>query len=246
MSYSIYMIRCVKNGKVYIGKSKNPYSRIGDHFTILKAEAKGTLKCRRQHSPDMTADYAKYGEIGFETCILKSGIPDEHSDFEEGDFIREYRACEPEFGYNTRQEKTTRNIRPFFIPCEGDTLYMKIRFLCKQNGISVSELEKRVGLGNATIRGWATCSPSVENLKKVTDFFNCTLDDLLADIYGKTIRKRMIDADMTVAELCQRITEVTGKYFDSSFLSKICNGKIKNSEAIPAINDILEIKEETT
>ena len=60
-------------------------------------------------------------------------------------------------------------------------LYKKIEKKCKETGITVSALEKNVGLGNATIKGWNKCSPKVENLKKVADYFGCTVDELISD-----------------------------------------------------------------
>ena len=40
-------------------------------------------------------------------------------------------------------------------------------------------LEKTLGLGNATIRGWKESSPSVEKLKKVADYFNVSIEYFL-------------------------------------------------------------------
>lgn len=54
-----------------------------------------------------------------------------------------------------------------------------IRILCKKKGISIAKLENTLGFGNATIRGWGTSSPNVDNLKKVADYFGTTVDDLL-------------------------------------------------------------------
>ena len=47
----------------------------------------------------------------------------------------------------------------------------KIEDLCSKHNISSAKLEKECGIGNATIRGWDTSSPKVENLKKVADYF---------------------------------------------------------------------------
>lgn len=58
-------------------------------------------------------------------------------------------------------------------------LFENITALCKDRGITISRLEKEVGLGNATIRGWAQSSPKIDKLKKVADYFEVTLDDLL-------------------------------------------------------------------
>ena len=60
-------------------------------------------------------------------------------------------------------------------------LYRNIEARCKARGVSVSALEKAVGLGNATIKGWSESSPKVDNLKKVADFFGCTVDELLKE-----------------------------------------------------------------
>ena len=60
-------------------------------------------------------------------------------------------------------------------------IFKNIEAKCREKGISVSALEKSVGLGNATIKGWSESSPKVENLKKVADFFGCTVDELLKE-----------------------------------------------------------------
>lgn len=55
---------------------------------------------------------------------------------------------------------------------EGEAVILKkIEDLCRKNNISIAKLEKECGIGNATIRGWDTSSPKVENLKKVADYF---------------------------------------------------------------------------
>ena len=60
-------------------------------------------------------------------------------------------------------------------------IFDKISILCKKRGISISKLEKECGLGNGTIRGWNTSSPSIDNLKKVANFFDVTTDYFLED-----------------------------------------------------------------
>lgn len=58
-------------------------------------------------------------------------------------------------------------------------LYSNIETKCKEKGISIAGLEKAVGLGNATIKGWKDSSPRFDNLVKVADYFGCTVDELL-------------------------------------------------------------------
>ncbi len=57
----------------------------------------------------------------------------------------------------------------------------KLKKVCLDNNISFSALEKAVGIGNGVIAKWENSSPRVENLKKVADYFGCTVDDLLKE-----------------------------------------------------------------
>lgn len=56
-----------------------------------------------------------------------------------------------------------------------------ITFLCKQRGITLTALERAVGFSNYTIAKWKTCSPRVENLKKVADYFGVTVDEIISE-----------------------------------------------------------------
>lgn len=59
-------------------------------------------------------------------------------------------------------------------------LLTNIRRLCKERGISISKLEQATGIGNGTIGRWEKSNPSVDNAKKVADYFGVTVDSLLA------------------------------------------------------------------
>ena len=63
--------------------------------------------------------------------------------------------------------------------------------------------------------------------------------------YGKTIKHRLIDAGKTQDELIREVKEKTGLYFDSSYLSKIINGRLATPKIVCAINDILGITNDT-
>ena len=58
-------------------------------------------------------------------------------------------------------------------------LYEKIQEICDSKGITVSGLEIDLGFSNSTIRKWKNSSPSIENLKKVADYFGVTVDYFL-------------------------------------------------------------------
>lgn len=60
-------------------------------------------------------------------------------------------------------------------------MFNKILALCRKHDISISALERKLGFGNSTIIKWKESSPSVENLKKVTDYFGVSIDYLLDD-----------------------------------------------------------------
>jgi len=59
------------------------------------------------------------------------------------------------------------------------TLYEKVRYLCKRNGINMKILEKELGFGNGTISRWKTSIPSADRVVKVAKYFNVTTDYLL-------------------------------------------------------------------
>lgn len=59
-------------------------------------------------------------------------------------------------------------------------LFESIEAMCRERKITISALEKAVGLGNATIKGWKESSPRVDTLQKVADYFGCTIDEILA------------------------------------------------------------------
>lgn len=61
--------------------------------------------------------------------------------------------------------------------------------------------------------------------------------------YGKKIKIRLIEKEMTQVQLMKEITERTGLYMDDSYMCKIKNGDKAPPKIIAAINEILEITE---
>ena len=55
----------------------------------------------------------------------------------------------------------------------------KIEKLAEENGVSITALEKKLDFGNGTIRSWGQCSPSVDKLKKVADYFEVSIESFL-------------------------------------------------------------------
>ena len=60
-------------------------------------------------------------------------------------------------------------------------IYENILARCKKEGISISALEAKCGLGNATIRGWEKSNPRVDRIKPVADYFGVTIDELIKE-----------------------------------------------------------------
>lgn len=60
-------------------------------------------------------------------------------------------------------------------------MFDRIFALCEEEGISIAKLEKECGLGNATIRGWKTSSPNLQNLQKVAEYFKKPIEYFLSD-----------------------------------------------------------------
>lgn len=56
-----------------------------------------------------------------------------------------------------------------------------IRRKCAEQDISIYTLEKRAKIGNGIVAKWEHGSPRVDSLKKVADYFGCTLDELIRD-----------------------------------------------------------------
>lgn len=62
----------------------------------------------------------------------------------------------------------------------------KIRGLCRKQGISISALEREIGLSNNSIGKWDVSLPSVDKVVKVADYFGIDIRFLLGEEDKKT------------------------------------------------------------
>jgi len=62
---------------------------------------------------------------------------------------------------------------------EESDLVLRIRGLCKENGISMRRLERDNGFGNGLVSKWSHSSPSVAYLQKVANYFGVSINYLL-------------------------------------------------------------------
>ena len=54
-------------------------------------------------------------------------------------------------------------------------MYEKIKRLAAKEGISIASLEKKLNIGNGTIRKWNEASPTFENVFKVAKYFDVSI-----------------------------------------------------------------------
>lgn len=64
--------------------------------------------------------------------------------------------------------------------------YAVIKDICKEKNISVSEVEKRAGLGNGTITKWNQSVPNLKNLEAVANVLGIKATTIIKrrDNYG--------------------------------------------------------------
>lgn len=55
----------------------------------------------------------------------------------------------------------------------------EIKRLCKINNISIKALEEKLHFGNGSIRRWDECSPSVDKVFALSQFFGVPIERLL-------------------------------------------------------------------
>lgn len=58
-------------------------------------------------------------------------------------------------------------------------MFGRIEELCKKEGISIGELEKKLGFGKRTISKWKVSIPGADKLEKVADHFGVSMKYLL-------------------------------------------------------------------
>ncbi len=63
-------------------------------------------------------------------------------------------------------------------------------------------------------------------------------------VYGKNIKKRLVDIDQTQNWLIDEVKKRTGLYLDCSYLLKIMTGRASPQTIISAICEILNIQYE--
>ena len=63
-------------------------------------------------------------------------------------------------------------------------------------------------------------------------------------VFGKAIKKRLIDIEQTQVWLIEQVKRKTGLYFDRSYMYKIQTGQVATPKIVQAIRDILDLPED--
>lgn len=58
-------------------------------------------------------------------------------------------------------------------------IYDNIKVICKEQGISISQLEKKAELSNGIVSKWNDSSPTIENLQAVAKVLKVKIERLI-------------------------------------------------------------------
>ena len=63
------------------------------------------------------------------------------------------------------------------------------------------------------------------------------------NVFGKEVKKRLIDLEWTMDALAVEVTKRTGLFCDNAYISRILSGQRNPPKIVQAIRDILSIPE---
>lgn len=77
-------------------------------------------------------------------------------------------------------------------------IYLRIKELCEEQGITISGLEKELGFGTGVIGKWKNHAvPTIDKLSKIAGFFHTSVDYLIGSTDVKTpINDILSDSDI--------------------------------------------------
>lgn len=61
----------------------------------------------------------------------------------------------------------------------NENIVKSIKNLCKENNITIGQLEKEVGLSQGLVSKWKDKTPSLDKIVDIADYFNVTLDEVI-------------------------------------------------------------------
>ena len=58
-------------------------------------------------------------------------------------------------------------------------MFFTVKQEAEKRGLSIRQVESKAGLGNGTIKGWETSSPTLDTLEKVANVLNLDVTTLI-------------------------------------------------------------------
>lgn len=98
------------------------------------------------------------------------------------------------------------------------TVFDRVKELAKKQGISIVELEEKLGFGRNSLYSWKKKTPNGDRLSKVADYFGVTTDYLL----GRTETPQFTSKDER--DIQKKLTEMIDGLSDDSSLAYLNNG----------------------
>lgn len=96
--------------------------------------------------------------------------------------------------------------------------YDRLKTLADKQGLSINDVEERIGLGKNTLYSWKKKVPSGTNLIKVADFFHVSTDYLLGRNVDKTAD--LADDDVIFTYQGKPLSDE-----DKALIKRLMNGK---------------------
>ena len=104
-----------------------------------------------------------------------------------------------------------------------ETVKDRVKKLCQNEGISISELEKRLDIGNGTIGRWNYSKPRAEVISKVAAYFEVSIDFLLTgtDIENLSTLSLNDRQEIDLVLMFRKLDDISKYYFMGQIASLV-------------------------
>lgn len=87
-------------------------------------------------------------------------------------------------------------------------LYQRIKGLCKERGVTLTELAKTVGVSDTVFRSWKESSPSIDKVRRIADYFKVSVDYLIGNSDIQDVTDKII-SDKDIISLQRAHSKIT-------------------------------------